>query len=156
MVPATGSLGFLFGVVGEAIRLAVVLTLPSAYVGAADIARPEMLVLGATLGSLIQILRNTSSIIIYAVGMPLIALAIVRGRNLPAWLGWVLLIPSVLVGYIGAPLVSLGHAIGGPFIGLGFDIHFLWLLVLAVLLQRWRPSRDNLKAAPGTAQDKLS
>ena len=33
------SLGFLFGVVGEAIRLGVVMTLPPAYGGAADIAR---------------------------------------------------------------------------------------------------------------------
>ena len=146
------SLGFLFAVIGEAIRLAVVITLPPAYVGAADVARPGMLALGVTLGSLIQILRNTSMITIYAVGMPLIALAILRGCNLPSWFGWVLLIPSALVGYIGAPLVSLGRAIGGPFIGLGLNIHFLWLLMLAFLLLRWRPSHNKLEAGAGTAR----
>jgi hypothetical protein len=146
------SMGFLIGVVSEAIRLAVVLTLPAAYVSAADTAKPGMLALGASLGNLLQILRNTSSITIYAIGMPLIALAILRARNLPSWLGWALLIPSVLVGYIGAPLVSLGYANGGPFIGLGFNIHFLWLLALAIALLRWRPSRNRLEAAAGTVR----
>ena len=105
------------------------------------------------MGSLIQILRNTSFITIYAVGMPLIARAIVRGRNLPSWLGWVLLIPSVLVGYVGAPLVSLGHAIGGPFIGLGLNVHFLWLLVFAIVLLRWGSPRDKSEAVSGAGQE---
>lgn len=145
------SLGFLVGVVSESIRLAVVVTLPAAYVSATDAAKPGMVALGASLGNQLQILRNTSSITIYAIGMPLIAIAILRSRNLPSWLGWVLLIPSVLVGYIGAPLVSLGYANGGPFIGLGFNIHFLWLLALAVVLLRWRPSVNSLETATGMA-----
>jgi hypothetical protein len=89
------SLAMLLGVVAEAIRLSMVLTLPSAYVAASDAAKPSILILGAFLGQLFQILAQTSLIVLYAVGTPLIAAAIVRGRNLPSWLGWVLIIPSL-------------------------------------------------------------
>ncbi|MBZ5632235.1 MAG: hypothetical protein LAO55_03830 [Acidobacteriia bacterium] len=144
------SLGMLFGVVAEAIRLSMVMTLPSAYVAASDAARPAVLTLGAFLGHLFQILAQTSLIVLYAVGMPLIALAIVRGHNVPSWLGWLLLIPSALVGYVGGPLVSLGYAIGGPFIGVGLNIFFVWFVVIGVVLLRWDTSRHKVQDAAST------
>jgi len=137
------SFGFLIGVVAEAIRLSMVMTLPSRYIAASDAARPAVLTLGAFSGQLFQILAQTSLVLIYAVGMPLITLAIVRGRTLPSWLGWVLLIPSVLVGYVGGPLLLLGHSIGGPFVGLGLNVFFVWFLIMGVVSLRWRPPRDT-------------
>ena len=136
------TLGMLLGVVAEAIRLAMVMTLPSAYRAASDSAKPAVLTLGAYLGHLFQNMAQTSCIIFFAVGMPLIALAIVRGRELPSWLGWLLVIPSILVGYVGGPLVLLGHAIGGPFIGIGLNVFFLWFVVFGFVLLRWDPSHE--------------
>jgi len=143
------TLGMLLGVVAEAIRLSMVMTLPSAYLRASDTGKPAVLTLGAFLGHLFQTLAQTSFIILFAVGIPLIALAIVRGHQVRSWLGWALLIPSILTGYIGGPLVLLGHAIGGPFIGLGLNVFFVWFVILGVVLLRWGPSRDEVKVASG-------
>ncbi len=136
------SLGFLMGVLAEAIRFSVAATLPTRYTSTPDLAKPSVLALGAFLSQLFQTLAMTSFILIYAVGMPLVALAILGGRTLPRWLGWVLLIPSVFVGYVGGPLLLLGHpSIGGPFIGIGLNIFFVWFAILGVVLLRWQPSR---------------
>ena len=52
------SLAMLLGVVAEAIRLSMVLTLPSAYVAASDAAKPSILILGAFLGSAVSDSRS--------------------------------------------------------------------------------------------------
>jgi hypothetical protein len=66
-----------------------------------------------------------------------------------------LIIPSVLVGYIGGPLLLLGHpAIAGPFVGLGLNVHFAWFIVIGIVLLRWQPSRDSAQAA-STPSDAL-
>jgi len=141
------SLGFLIGVIGEAIRFSVVATLPTRYLAASEVAKPAVLVLGAFLSQLFQILAMTSFILIYAVGMPLVALALLSAGTLPRWLGWLLLIPSGLVGYLGGPLLVSGHSIGGPLIGLGLNIHFVWFVILGVMLLRWRPAHAIGRAA---------
>lgn len=141
------SVGFLFGTVSEMIRLSVVITLPAAYVGASDVVKPAVLTMAALVGQLFQILAQTSLLVIFAVGTPLIALAIKRARTLPSWLGSMLLIPSALVGYVGGPLLVLGRPdIGGPFIGLGLNVMFAWSIVTGILLLRWRPSRVDARA----------
>jgi hypothetical protein len=140
------SLGFLLGVMAEMIRFSVAATLPARYLAAADVAKPAVLALGAFLTQLFVLLAQTSLVLIYAVGMPLVTIAILRGRTLPRWLGWVLLFPSILVGYVGGPLVLLGDSsIGGPFIGVGLNIFFVWYLVLGVVLLRWHPTRDGAR-----------
>jgi hypothetical protein len=136
------SLGMLLGVVAESIRLGLVMTLPSAYVGSPEAARPAMLAMGAVVGNVYQILDSSSFIVHFAVGIPLIAIAIVRGRQMPRWLGWSLFIPTILVGYVGAPLRLLGHPIGGLFLAIGLNVFFLCYVVIGVLLLRWRPSRE--------------
>jgi hypothetical protein len=135
------SLGTLLGVVGESIRLGLVMTLPSAYVGSPEAARPAMLAVGGVLGNVYQILDSSGFIVLFAIGVPLIAIAIVRGRQMPRWLGWSLFIPTILVGYVGAPLRLLGHPIGGLFLAAGLNVYFLAYFVIGVVLLRWRPSR---------------
>ncbi len=135
------TLAMFLGVIAEALRLSMVVTLPTAYLAGSDAVKPAVLTVGATLGHLFQILQETSVIVLFAVGTPLIALAIIRGRTLPPWLGWVLIIPSVLVGYIGGPLLLLDPSIGGPFVGLGLNIFFAWFVIVGILLLRWQPYR---------------
>jgi hypothetical protein len=144
-------LGMLLGVIAEAIRLSMVMTLPAAYVAASEAGKPAVLTLGAFTGHLFQILAQTSFIVVFAVGTPLIALAIMRGRTLASWLGWVLIIPSVLVGYIGGPLLLLRPAIGGPFVGLGLNVFFVWFVVIGIVLLRWQPSRDGSRGVSTVA-----
>jgi hypothetical protein len=56
----------------------------------------------------------------------------------------VLLIPSVLVGYVGGPLLMLGYSSsGGAFVGLGLNIFFVWFVVFGVVLLRWQPTLDG-------------
>jgi len=145
------SLGMLLGVVAESIRLALVMTLPSAYVGSPEAARPAMLALGAVLGNAFRVMDFASFMVLFAIGVPLIAIAIVRGRQISRWLGWSLLIPTILVGYIGAPLLLLGRPIGGAFLAAGLNVFFLSYVAIGILLLRWRPSGDTKEQSSSTA-----
>src|SRR5437867_2299060 len=84
---------------------------------------------GSLLGNVFRILDFTSFIVLFAVGVPLIAVAMIRARDLPSWLGWALLVPTLLVGYVAAPLLLLGRAVGGPFMGVGLNVFFVCFLV---------------------------
>lgn len=139
------SLGCLFAVVEEAIRLSVVTTLAPAYVAATVPAKPAILAMAATFGNVLDILRYTHFATTFAVGTPLIAIAILRGRTVSSWLGWSLLVPSVLMGYIGAPLLMFGLRAGGLFLGVGMNVFLLWLLAMAVVLFRWQPPQSIAK-----------
>jgi hypothetical protein len=143
------SSGFLLGMIAEMIRLSVAMTLPTRYLAAGEASQPALLALGAFLSRLFLILGQASLVLIYAVGMPLVAFSILRGGTLSRWLGRALLIPSVLVGYIGGPLLLLGYfSIGGPFVGLGLNIFFVWFVVLGIVLLRWQPTRDDVRGVP--------
>jgi hypothetical protein len=140
------SFGFLFGMIAEMIRFSVAMTLPARYLAAGDLAKPAVLALGAFLSRLFLILSQTSFVLVFAVGMPVVALSILRSGTLSRWFGWILLVPSVLVGYVGGPLMMLGYfSIGGPFLGLGLNIFFLWFVILGIVLLRWQPTRDGLR-----------
>jgi hypothetical protein len=140
------SLGFLLGMIAEMIRFSVAMTLPTRYLAAGDVAKPAVLALGAFLSQLFLTFSQTSLVLIYAVGMPLVAFSILRGGTLSRWLGWVLLIPSGLVGYVGGPLLMLGYfSSGGPFVGLGLNIFFVWFVVLGFVLLRWKPTPGGVR-----------
>jgi len=132
--------------VAEIIRFSVAMTLPASYVAASDVAKPAILALGAFLSQVFVLLAQTSLVLIYAVGMPLVALVILKTRVFPRWFGWVLLLPSALVGYVGGPVSLLGYpSTGGPFIGAGLNIFFVWYVVLGIMLLRWRPTANVLR-----------
>jgi hypothetical protein len=137
-----GAFGMFIGIVAEAIRLSMVMTLPSAYVASSEPARPMILALGKVLGQAFEIMDDSSFFIFFAVGVPLIAIAIVRGRQLPEWLGWSWVIPTICVGYIGAPLMLLGWPIADAFMTVGMNIFFLTYAIIGILLLRWRPVHD--------------
>jgi hypothetical protein len=134
------SFGMLIGVIAETIRLGLVTTLPAAYIQSVEEARPTILAFGTVLGKVFQIMDLTAFVVLCAAGLPLIAIAIVRGRDIPSWIGWTLVIPTVFSGYIGAPALLLGYPIGALFLALGNLVLFAWLIVIGVLLLRWRPS----------------
>ena len=137
------SLGFLIGVIGELIRLSAVTTLPARYVAAPEAAKPAVLALGAFLSRLFLTILPISLLLVSAVGMPLVAVAILRGGTLPRWLGWLLLAPSVLIGYVGIPLMMLvSPSVGGPVVGLGLNVVFLWTVLIGIVLLRWQSSRS--------------
>ena len=104
-----------------------------------------MLALGAFLSQVFHILAMTNFILVYAVGLPLVLSAILRSRILPRWLGWALLIPCVLVGDLGAPLLLLGYSIGSAFVGLGLNVFFVAFLVAGILLLRWQPAAGRVR-----------
>jgi len=139
--------------VAEIIRFSVAMTLPASYVAASDVAKPAILALGAFLSQVFVLLGQTSLVLIYAVGMPLVALVILKTRVFPRWFGWVLLLPSGLVGYVGGPMWLLGYpSTGGPFIGAGLNIFFIWYIVLGIMLLRWRPTANAVREAQWSSQ----
>jgi hypothetical protein len=76
------------------------------------------------------------------VGVPLIAVAIIRSGELPKWLGWAGLLSGVIVAYLGTPLLVLQSPVGWAVLSAGFGLFFLWFIGLGVCLLFWRPRSD--------------
>jgi hypothetical protein len=133
------SVGMAVGMVGECVRLALVLALPSTFAAAADTTKPAILALGRVLFEFFTLIDEFSFVILFSVGVPLIAVAIVRSGQLSRWWGFSVLPVSLLVGCIGAPLVLLDQPIGRPIVFVFINLFFIWFIAFGIKLLRWQP-----------------
>lgn len=128
----------IFGLLSEVLRFAMFVELPPAYAAGSEAARPALLVIGgiATMaGRLLPLLTFTLG---FGVGLFALSLASLRVSALPRWHAWFGVAVAVLFGWVAAPLNSLG--VGGPLMGAGLLLFFVWVASTGIILLRWRPA----------------
>jgi hypothetical protein len=132
-----------FSLTGEAVRLALLLELPPAYVGASESARVSLLAFGGTMNALKETLFTLGQMLGFGLGLLLFGVALLRSGTMPRWLGWLALVPAILIGWVATLMKISGVPLGilGPVTGLGFLLFFLWVGSMAVVLFRWQPHR---------------
>lgn len=87
-------IGISFVIAQDAIQLAVVTTLPPAYVEASEIAKPAIETFGATLAYVIEVLASVG--IASGVGFLLVCIALLRAGGVPSWIPWLGIAGSAL------------------------------------------------------------
>jgi hypothetical protein len=87
-------IGISFVIAQDAIQLAVVTTLPPAYVEASEIAKPAIATFGATLAYVIEVLARVG--IVSSVGFLLVCIALLRAGGVPSWILWLGIAVSAL------------------------------------------------------------
>jgi hypothetical protein len=87
-------IGISFIIAQDAIQLAVVTTLPSAYVEATEMAKPAIEAFGATLAYVIEVLASVG--IASNFGFLLVCIALLRAGGVPSWIPWLGIAVSAL------------------------------------------------------------
>jgi hypothetical protein len=90
-------IGISFIIAQDAIQLAVVTTLPPAYVAATEVAKPAIEAFGATLAYIIEVLASVG--IASNVGFLLVCIALLRAADAPRWIPWLGIAVSA-VGFV--------------------------------------------------------
>jgi len=131
--------GMTIALVHEVFRVVLFARLPPAYVAASEVSKPTILVLGDVLSHAEAVFDLIGFIVLLGLSLSAFAIAILRLRVVPRWLGWVLLIPAVGVGLICFPLAFVGVAAAEILILPGMLVFTVWSIAIGLVLIRWKP-----------------
>jgi hypothetical protein len=139
--------GMAVALVHEVLRVVLFARLPPAYVAAPEAAKPAILVLGDVLTHADALFDFIAFVVLLGLGLSAFALAILSLREVPRWLGWLLIVPAVGVGLICFPLSFVGVGPAGALILPGLSLFFIWQMAIGVVLLRWQPRPELALAA---------
>ena len=105
------------------------------YLEADESARPALGVLAFTLRQLQLVLRWYGDVLAFGVGFGLFALASLRSRVVPTWIGWVGVLGALFAGWL-APLQAVSEVFEISF--LGVPLLFVWSVAMGIAMLRWR------------------
>jgi hypothetical protein len=129
--------GMLFVVLLDILELALYSELPTRYVAATDAAKPAILALGGVLDLTKAVLGYVGHFFAFGLAQFAIGLAILKDRVVPSWLGWLSLVPAILLGWLATALTLSGRSsAAGGVAAIGVPIFFVWLLSMGVVLLR--------------------
>ena len=86
--------GMTITLVHEVLRVVLFARLPPAYVAAPEAAKPAILVLGDVLTHADALFDFIAFVVLFGLGFSAFALAILSLREVPRWLGWILIVPA--------------------------------------------------------------
>lgn len=130
--------GMIFVVLLDVLELVAIARLAPAYGAAPDFARPAIAATGAVIDTSIDVLGYVGHFFSFGVAQLAFAFAIVAAPGVPNWLGWMSLVPALVIGWF-VPVIALFGANAGPLAGIGILLFLVWLIGMAAVLWRWRP-----------------
>jgi hypothetical protein len=138
LAPILGVVGLVLVTISHLIPIALAYEFVPGYVAAADATKASLAVTFDTLANLSLVLNYTGNALGWGVAVPLYAVAILRTRALPRWLGWVGLVAAVFAGWLG--LLSPASSVIEGISVLGFLAFFVFMLGfgIAVLVRQRR------------------
>ena len=129
IAPVAGAVGLTLVTISHAVPIAIAQELVPDYT-AADAATFD------TFASMCLVLNYFGNVFNWAVVTPLYALAVLRTRALPRWVGYIGLVAAVFAGWLGlfAPLSSLIEGVTS----IGFFAFFVFLASMGITILRRR------------------
>ena len=142
LAPILGVVGLVLVTISHLIPIALAYEFVPGYVAAADATKASLAVTFDTLANLSLVLNYTGNALGWGVAVPLYAVAILRTRALPRWLGWVGLVAAVFAGWLG--LLSPASSVIEGISVLGFLAFFVFMLGFGIAVL----GRQRRTAAP--------
>ncbi len=138
VAPIVGVVGLVLVTISHLIPIALAYEFVPGYVAADDAAKASLAVTFDTFANLSLILNYTGNALGWGVAVPLFALAILKTRALPRWIGWVGLVAAVFAGWLG--LLSQASSVIEGISIIGFLAFFVFMLSagIAILLRQRR------------------
>lgn len=147
LAPIAGVAGIVLVTVSHATPIALALDLAPEYTDASGATQASLGVTFDTFARFCLLMNYFGDILVWGVTTPLFAIAVLKTRAVPRWIGWVGMISAVFAGWLGllAPVSSLFEELST----IGFFAFFLFTASLGVALLR-RRSPESI-SAPVTA-----
>ena len=130
--------GMIFVVLLDVVELVTIARLAPVYGQAPDFARPAILAVGAGLDTAIDVLGYVGHFFSFGLAQLAFAFAIVATPGIPNWLGWMSLVPALVIGWF-VPVIALFGGATTPLTGIAILFFVVWLVGMAVVLWRWQP-----------------
>jgi hypothetical protein len=136
--PILGAVGLTLVQISHLIPIAMAYELVPDYVGASGATQASIASTADTLAILALVVNYAGDALGWGVVVPLYAVAILKTRALPRWIGWLGFVPAVFAGWLGLLAPASSVIEGLTFIGfLGF---FVFLAAMGVAILRRRPA----------------
>jgi hypothetical protein len=142
IAPVAGAAGMVLVTISHATPIALALELAPAYIDASEATRESLGAVADTLAQFCLLMNYFGDVLIWGVTTPIFAIAILKTRAAPRWIGWVGLVSAVFGGWLGlfSPVSSVVEGITT----IGFFAFFLFFASLGIALLVRRPSADPL------------
>src|SRR5262245_19842310 len=140
IAPIAGAVGLTLVTASHVIPIAIAQELAPSY-------RADDAAVFDTFASMCLLLNYFGNVFNWAVATPLYALAILKTRALPRWVGYVGLVAAVFAGWLGL-LAPLSDVIEGVTV-IGFLAFFVFLISMGITILR-RGAGPTVEAAPVT------
>jgi hypothetical protein len=149
IAPIAGAVGLTLVTISQAIPLAMGYELVPAYTETANEAsRAALAATSDTLASLSLLLNYFGNALGWGVAVPLYAIAILKTRIVPKWIGWLGMVVAVFAGWLGLLAPALGLIEGLTTIGFLAFFVFLASLGVALLLRERHAEAATAPGAP--------
>lgn len=132
-------IGMIFVVLLDVLELVTIARLAPAYGTAPDFARPSIVAVGAAVDTAIDVLGYIGHFFSFGLAQLAFAFAIVATPGVPNWLGWMSLVPALVIGWL-VPLIVLFGAPAGAITGIAILFFLVWQIGMAVVLWSWHPT----------------
>ena len=136
--------GMIFVVLLDVLELVAIARVAPAFGAAPEPARPAILAVGAGIDTAVDVLGYVGHFFSFGLAQLAFAFAIVAAPGVPNWLGWMSLVPALLIGWL-VPLVSLFGAPAGALTGIALPFFIVWLIGMAAVLWRWQPPAAHVE-----------
>ena len=145
LAPVLGIIGLAFVTVSHALPIVLAAELVPDYAAA----RVELQTTGDVVAATALATNYIGDVLLWGVAVPLFALAVLRTRTFPRWIGWLGIFVGAFGGWIGAlgPVSSVLEGISS----LGFLAFFVWMPAMGVQLLRGDRGRSEAAATPPDA-----
>jgi hypothetical protein len=145
VAPIAGVVGMTLVTISHVLPVAMAYELVPGYTEATGATQAALAVTADTLASLCLLTNYVGNALGWGVAVPLYAIAILKTRALPRWIGWVGLVVAVFAGWLG--LLGPAWSVLEGLSSIGFVAFFVFLASMGVAILRRRPSADALTPA---------
>jgi Domain of unknown function (DUF4386) len=136
LAPILGTVGLTLVTVSHLVPIAMAYELVPAYTEADPAGRDTLAATFDTFAATALITNSAGNFLGWGVAVPIFAVAILRTRALPRWIGWLGLLVGVLAGWLG--LLSPASGVIEGISSIGFIGFFVFMLSMGVALLRRR------------------
>jgi Domain of unknown function (DUF4386) len=134
IAPVAGVAGMVLVTISHATPIALALELAPGYTAASGATRATLGVTFDTLAQFCLLMNYFGDILVWGVTTPLFAIAVLKTKAVPRWIGWVGIVSAVFAGWLGllSPVSSVIEGVST----IGFFAFFIFVASLGVALLR--------------------